>query len=170
MPNWRKIFSGTKVFVRPEKPSPTWRSVGKKCHLWVAILFHITHLSLRCHILVFLYYASNKSGRSLKCRFLTPEEPHHEKMGEKWPPFWRRPGPTAPQRRAMISTSTPLKGADQKHQDDSLVWEVFMHKHVNNYRHWCDLRSHMQHKHKNGWYNSYRSSRSSYCRHVACQS
>ena len=42
-------------------------------------------------------------------------------MRKKWPPFWRKPDPTAPQRRAMINMSVPLNGVDQKHQDDNLT-------------------------------------------------
>ena len=61
------------------------------------------------------------SGQSLIFLDLKPKVLHHEKMSKKWPPFWRRSGPTAPQRRAMISMSTPLNRPDQEHQYDTLV-------------------------------------------------
>ena len=35
--------------------------------------------------------------------------------------FWWRSGLNAPQRRAMINTSTPLNEADGEHQDDSTL-------------------------------------------------
>ena len=58
------------------------------------------------------YYASHTRGQSLNFLVLKPKVLHHEKMRKKWPPFWRKSGPTAPQRRAMINMSVRLNGAE----------------------------------------------------------